>query len=128
MVRRLWDTAFDRAAALALDDLPDADLLARFLADRAGPAFGAVVRRHGPLVWGVCRNLLPAEADAEDAFQATFLALAKGGDRIRNPSALGAWLHGTAVRVCRSTARAVTSTPRSSTTQKAARWSLLRRW
>src|SRR5215218_8009130 len=101
MVRRLWNTALDRAEALALDELSDADLLARFLADRAGPAFAAVVRRHGPLVWGVCRNLLPAEADAEDAFQATFLALAKGADRIRNPNVLGAWLHGVAGRVCR---------------------------
>jgi RNA polymerase sigma factor (sigma-70 family) len=106
MVRRLWDTALDRAATLALDELPDADLLSRFLADRAGPAFAAVVRRHGPLVWGVCRNLLPSEADAEDAFQATFLALAKGADGIRKPNALGAWLHGVAGRVCRTSLRA----------------------
>ena len=106
MVRRLWHTAFDRAAALALDDLPDAELLARFLADRAGPAFPVIVRRHGPLVWGVCRNLLPTEADAEDAFQATFLALANGAAGIRNSKALGTWLHAVAGRACRMAVRA----------------------
>src|SRR5262245_12415985 len=105
MVRRLWDTALDRATARALDDLPDADLLARFLAGRDQAAFAAVVRRHGPLVWAVCRNLLPSEADAEDAFQATFLALAKSARRLRNPTALGAWLHAVAGRACRMALR-----------------------
>lgn len=106
MVRRLWNTAVVRAGALALDELPDADLLARFRTARDQSAFTAVVRRHGPLVWGVCRRLLPAEADADDAFQATFLALVRGAGRIRRPNALGAWLHGVAGRVCRTSLRA----------------------
>ena len=94
MVHRFWNAAIEQAGLLALDERPDTELLTRFLADRGGPAFAAVLRRHGPLVWGICRNLLPAEADAEDAFQATFLALAQGASRICKPTALGTWLHG----------------------------------
>jgi hypothetical protein len=54
---------------------PDSDeqLLARFARDREEPAFGALVRRHGPMVFGVCRRLLGHWQDAEDACQATFL-------------------------------------------------------
>ena len=111
MTSRLWATAIDRAAVLAaplaLDELPDADLVRRFLAAREEQAFAAVVRRHGPLVWGVCRNLLPSEADAEDAFQATFLALVKSVHQIRQTNALGAWLHRVAGRVCRNSLRGV---------------------
>ena len=61
MNHRLWQTAVERAgrlaAPLALDELPDAELLGRFTAAREEPAFAAIVRRHGPLVWGVCRGL-----------------------------------------------------------------------
>jgi RNA polymerase sigma factor (sigma-70 family) len=86
---------------------PDADLLARFIRERetgeAPPAgetaFEELVRRHGPLVWAVCRHLLPHHADAEDAFQATFLALVRSASSIRDGRTLPAWLHGVAVRV-----------------------------
>lgn len=111
MTNRLWETAIERAgvlaAPLAFDELPDAELVRRFLAAREEPAFAAIVRRHGPLVWGVCRHLLPSEADAEDAFQATFLALVRGAHKITKPNALGAWLHRVAGRVCRNGIRAV---------------------
>jgi RNA polymerase sigma factor (sigma-70 family) len=78
---------------------PDADLLERFRLNRDEQAFEELVRRHGPLVWAVCRHLLPHHADAEDAFQAVFLALVRGASSIRAGQALPAWLHGTAVRV-----------------------------
>src|SRR4029079_17810845 len=87
---------FRRAAE---DVRPDAELLAR-LGDHA--AFAGLVARHGPLVWGVCRNLL-GEADAEDAFQATFLALLRS--RVRDGAALAAWLHRVAVRITLSVRR-----------------------
>jgi RNA polymerase sigma factor (sigma-70 family) len=93
-------------AAAHADPAPDADLLARFAADRDGDAFAALVRRHGPMVWGVCRNLLPSDADAEDAFQATFLALLRSADKVRDASRLSGWLHGVAVRIALKARRA----------------------
>ena len=84
----------------------DADLLDRFTRNRDERAFEELVRRHGPLVWGVCRHLLPHHADAEDAFQAVFLALVRGAATIRSAQALPAWLHGVAVRVAIKAKRA----------------------
>src|SRR5262245_54785700 len=78
---------------------PDVDLLERFKQNRDERAFEELVRRHGPLVWSVCRHLLPHHADAEDAFQAVFLGLVRGAGAIRSGQALPAWLHGVAVRV-----------------------------
>jgi RNA polymerase sigma factor (sigma-70 family) len=99
MTGRLFATVVRRAEVLAAPDPDDADLVRRFAAGGDEAAFAALVARHGPMVWGVCRNLLAAEADAEDAFQATFLALVRGAKQVRNPAAVGAWLHGVAVRV-----------------------------
>ncbi len=78
---------------------PDADLLARFTRDHDNPAFEELVRRHGPLVWAVCRHMLPDHADAEDAFQAVFLALVRSAAGIRDGRTVPAWLHGVAVRI-----------------------------
>jgi RNA polymerase sigma factor (sigma-70 family) len=99
MSRAHLQTILRHAEALAADHAADAELLARFVATRDDRAFATLVRRHGAMVWNVCRNLLPADADAEDAFQATFLALVRGGRRVRHGERLAAWLHGVAVRV-----------------------------
>jgi RNA polymerase sigma factor (sigma-70 family) len=77
----------------------DAALLNRFTSIRDQEAFLTLVERHGPMVWGLCRRLLPRLADAEDAFQATFLVLVRKASGLRRPELLGAWLHGVAYRV-----------------------------
>src|ERR1700736_4615132 len=71
----------------------DAQLLARFVAG-SEPAFGALVRRHGPMVLGVCRRVLGHLQDAEDAFQATFLVLAKKAASVVKRESVSCWLHG----------------------------------
>jgi RNA polymerase sigma factor (sigma-70 family) len=76
----------------------DQDLLRRFAAERDAAAFQAILGRHGPMVLGVCRGVLGRETDAEDAFQATFLALTSQAGSIRKAHSLGSWLHGVAYR------------------------------
>ncbi|MGE3804333.1 MAG: sigma-70 family RNA polymerase sigma factor [Gemmataceae bacterium] len=71
----------------------DADLLERFLARREEAAFAALIERHGPMVLGVCRRILHGSADAEDAFQVTFLTLALRARGLRNRQALASWLY-----------------------------------
>ena len=83
-------------AALAL---PDDQLLERFVRLRDETAFEALLHRHGPLVFGVCRKLLYDAHDAEDAFQATFLVLARKAGSVAPRSLLGHWLYGVASRV-----------------------------
>jgi RNA polymerase sigma factor (sigma-70 family) len=80
-------------------ELTDKQLLQRFAARREEDAFTALMQRHGGLVWGVCRHVLRHEQDAEDAFQATFLVLARNAESIRKQEALPSWLHGTAHRI-----------------------------
>jgi RNA polymerase sigma factor (sigma-70 family) len=77
----------------------DGDLLERFLARRDDAAFEELVRRHGPMVLGVCRRALADPHDADDAFQATFLILARRASSIAPASRVGPWLYGVARRV-----------------------------
>lgn len=82
----------------------DEQLLLRYAVSRDELAFRRLVQRHGALVLGVCRRILRNEHDAEEAFQATFMVLAKKAGDLRSPSALSAWLYGVAFRVARRAA------------------------
>jgi RNA polymerase sigma factor (sigma-70 family) len=77
----------------------DGDLLRRFQAAGDADIFAELVRRHGPLVWGLCRRLLRDPYCAEDIFQAAFFLLFRKARSIRKPDALGSWLHGVAYRL-----------------------------
>ena len=88
----------------------DAELLERFLArgdSDAEDAFATLVARHGPMVLGVCRRMLPASHDAEDAFQATFLVLARRAASIVRRERVASWLYSVAVRTAQVARRRV---------------------
>ena len=100
----------DAAARVALRGgsiagLTDRQLLERYAADGRSPAgeaaFAALVARHGPMVLGVCRQLLGDHHHAEDAFQAVFLVLSQKARSIRDADLLGNWLYGVAIRTAR---------------------------
>jgi RNA polymerase sigma factor (sigma-70 family) len=79
----------------------DAHLLERYIRQRDEEAFAALVRRHGPLVWRVCRRVVGHVQHAEEAYQATFLVLSQRAAKIRKPEALASWLYGVAYRIAR---------------------------
>lgn len=87
----------DFIGRLVEDPGTDADLVARFVrGDR--DALASLVKRHGPMVLGLCRRML-SEQDAEDAFQATFLVLARRARSLSRKDLVGSWLYGVAYRV-----------------------------
>src|SRR6202011_3597418 len=119
-----------RRAVLAPDGagLTDGQLLEGFISRREEAALAALVRRHGPMVWGVCRRVLPNYHDAEDAFQATFLVLVRRAASIASRELLANWLYGVAHQTAlkaRATAakrkgreRQVTEMPEPAVTQQ----------
>jgi RNA polymerase sigma factor (sigma-70 family) len=100
-----------RRAALLRDDagLTDGQLLEDYLLCREEAALAALVRRHGPMVWSVCRRALRNYHDAEDAFQATFLVLVRKADSVVPREMVSNWLYGvahqTALKARATTAR-----------------------
>ncbi|HEV3439429.1 MAG TPA: sigma-70 family RNA polymerase sigma factor, partial [Gemmata sp.] len=82
----------------------DTELLQRYVSDRDEAAFAELVRRNGPLVLRTCRHIL-GEATAEDAFQVTFLLMARSAQRLTRSGSLAGWLHATAVQIANNTRR-----------------------
>src|SRR5213076_1795656 len=76
--------------------LTDGQLLQDYISRRDEAALATLVRRHGPMVWGVCRRVLRNYHDAEDAFQATFLVLIRKATSIASKELLANWLYGVA--------------------------------
>ncbi|QJW97384.1 sigma-70 family RNA polymerase sigma factor [Frigoriglobus tundricola] len=96
----------------------DGQLLQQFVSGRDEAAFSTILLRHGPLVLGVCRQILRDTHAAEDAFQATFLVLARKAGTIRDRASVAAWLHRVAVNIARS-ARTDTTRRRTHESQAA---------
>jgi RNA polymerase sigma factor (sigma-70 family) len=87
-----------RQLQASCDGLPDAQLLTQFVTGHDEAAFAALVRRHGPMVLGVCRRILQHVEDAEDVFQATFLVLARKAHAVVRRDTVGSWLYRVAYR------------------------------
>jgi RNA polymerase sigma factor (sigma-70 family) len=97
VVRYLRGVALRQSCAV----LTDGQLLERFLSQRDDASFEFLIQRHGPMVLGVCRRVLRNEADAEDAFQATFLVLVRKAASIVPRGMVGNWLYGVAQNTAR---------------------------
>jgi RNA polymerase sigma factor (sigma-70 family) len=92
VVRHLHRTIFAKDES----GLTDGELLGHFLEHQDEAAVTALVHRHGPMVWGVCRRMFRNHHDAEDAFQATFLVLVRKAGSVRQREMVGNWLYGVA--------------------------------
>ncbi len=93
MVSEDVGTLLRHVRGLAGEEQPDGQLLRRFAEGGDGEAFGLLMRRHGPLVLAVCRRTLGHATDAEDAFQATFLVLARRAGHLGRGGSVAGWLH-----------------------------------
>src|SRR5439155_26822202 len=94
-------TVIEHLRRRSLPDEPsvsDGQLLDQFIEHQDERAFEALVQRHSPMVWGVCRRIVGHHQDAEDAFQATFLVLARRATSIRPRAMVANWLYGVAQR------------------------------
>src|SRR5437870_10767881 len=92
VIQRLRGAVFLRDGA----GLSDSQLLEAYISRREKAALAALVGRHGPMVWGVCRRVLRNYHDAEDAFQATFLVLVRKAVSIASRELVANWLYGVA--------------------------------
>lgn len=92
---------FAKLAGRPYDPATNRELIARFHQQRDESAFAALVDKHGPMVLGVCRRKLKDPHAADDAFQATFLILAKKAGQVTWQESLGGWLYQVATHVCR---------------------------
>lgn len=92
-------------AAGQASQLPDRELLGQFIAGHDPTTFAALVSRHGPMIFHLCRRILRNDHDAEEIFQATFLVLARRAEAVRRHEFVGGWLYGVARRLA-SKARA----------------------
>jgi RNA polymerase sigma factor (sigma-70 family) len=97
-LQRMIHTACKVARAYSANDQSDGKLLEQFMVRKDELAFAELVRRHGPMVLGVCRRVIGIHQDAEDAFQATFLVLVRKASALSGSDHLAAWLHGVAYR------------------------------
>ncbi|HYV39464.1 MAG TPA: sigma-70 family RNA polymerase sigma factor [Gemmataceae bacterium] len=102
MTSSRWDSVIQdirRMASLSgAANLPDRELLDAFVVKHDQVAFEVLVRRYGPMVFGVCKRILRQAQDAEDAFQATFLVLVRKASSLGPSAAVGNWLYGVAYR------------------------------
>src|SRR6516162_4116863 len=96
--KRVLDQLRRVVLAEEMAELSDGRLLTRFIGQRDEAAFEALVRRHGPMVLGVCQRILRDSQDAEDAFQAAFLVLIRKAASIQPRDLVGNWLYGVAYR------------------------------
>src|SRR5437868_3014378 len=103
MARRSIDVVMQHLRGLlgraAADEGSDAQLLERYVAGRDAAAFETLMRRHGPMIFSLCRRVVRDEHLAEDVFQAAFLVLARKAGSIRQGQSVGGWLYSVAHRL-----------------------------